>query len=88
MCGRFTSLGQKIEAVEGIVPVRLSLVARCAAMQLRIGGDCQIRALNECLLFYSLFQMHNDAFARLFSNGRTNISLDGQHVFSIAHSHK
>jgi hypothetical protein len=32
-------LGQKIEAVEGIVPVRLSLVARCAAigpMQLRI----------------------------------------------------
>jgi hypothetical protein len=34
----FLLLGQKIEAVEGIVPVRLSLVARCAAiglMQLR-----------------------------------------------------
>jgi hypothetical protein len=35
------ALGQKIEAVEGIVPVRLSLVGRCAAiglMQLRIAG--------------------------------------------------
>ena len=29
-----TPLGQKIEAVEGIVPVRLSLVGRCAAIGL------------------------------------------------------
>ena len=45
-------LGQKIEAVEGIVPVRLSLVARCAAiglMQLRI-ADLPIFVLACCEL--------------------------------------
>jgi hypothetical protein len=39
--GTYTSLGQKIEAVEGIVPVRRSLVVRCAAigiMQQRIAS--------------------------------------------------
>jgi hypothetical protein len=44
------ALGQKIEAVEGIVPVRLSLVARCAAiglMQLRI-ADLPIFVLGCC----------------------------------------
>jgi type IV secretory pathway VirB10-like protein len=41
--GRPIPLGQKIEAVEGIVPVRRSLVGRCAAigmMQQRIALDC------------------------------------------------
>ena len=32
--GTYTSLGQKIEAVEGIVPVRRSFVGRCAAIEM------------------------------------------------------
>jgi hypothetical protein len=48
--GALMALGQKIEAVEGIVPVRLSLVARCAAIglrQLRI-ADLPIFVLGCC----------------------------------------
>jgi hypothetical protein len=66
----FTSLliplGQKIEAVEGIVPVRLSLVARCAAiglMQLRIAdlpifvlGCCELHSQKQAQLKVGAFE--------------------------------
>ncbi len=44
-----TPLGQKIEAVEGIVPVRRSLVGRCAAI-----GMMQQRTRTSPLLFCEL----------------------------------
>ena len=60
------SLGQKIEAVEGIVPVRLSLVARCAAiglMQLRIAdlpifvlGCCELHSQKQAQLKVGAFE--------------------------------
>jgi hypothetical protein len=46
--GALMALGQKIEAVEGIVPVRLSLVARCAGiglMQLRMCTENFLRLI-------------------------------------------
>ena len=59
-------LGQKIEAVEGIVPVRLSLVARCAAiglMQLRIAdlpifvlGCCELHSQKQAQLKVGAFE--------------------------------
>src|SRR6266404_7801841 len=51
-------------------------------------NDGHIIWFGAVLLLYSLFQMHSYAFARLFPNSRTNIRLDGQHVLSVAHSHK
>jgi hypothetical protein len=61
-----TALGQKIEAVEGIVPVRLSLVARCAAiglMQLRIAdlpifvlGCCELHSQKQAQLKVGAFE--------------------------------
>jgi hypothetical protein len=60
------ALGQKIEAVEGIVPVRLSLVARCAAiglMQLRIAdlpifvlGCCELHSQKQAQLKVGAFE--------------------------------
>jgi hypothetical protein len=60
------SLGQKMEAVEGIVPVRLSLVARCAAiglMQLRIAdlpifvlGCCELHSQKQAQLKVGAFE--------------------------------
>jgi hypothetical protein len=59
-------LGQKIEAVEGIVAVRLSLVARCAAiglMQLRIAdlpifvlGCCELHSQKQAQLKVGAFE--------------------------------
>jgi hypothetical protein len=59
-------LGQKIEAIEGIVPVRLSLVGRCAAiglMQLRIAGlpifvlgCCELHSQKQAQLKVGAFQ--------------------------------
>jgi hypothetical protein len=59
-------LGQKIEAVEGIVPVRLSLVGRRAAiglMQLRIAdlaifvlGCCELHSQKQAQLKVGAFQ--------------------------------
>ena len=59
-------LGQKIEAGEGIVPVRLSLVARCAAiglMQLRIAdlpifvlGCCELHSQKQAQLKVGAFE--------------------------------
>ena len=61
-----TALGQKIEAVEGIVPVRRSLVGRCAAiglMQQRIAdlpifvlGCCELHLQKEAQLKVGAFE--------------------------------
>jgi hypothetical protein len=63
---RTNPLGQKIEAVEGIVPVRLSLVARCAGiglMQLRIAdlpifvlGCCELHSQKQAQLKVGAFE--------------------------------
>lgn len=50
--------------------------------------DGHIIWFGAVLLLYLLFQMHSYAFACLFPNSRTNVRLDGQHVLSVAHSHK
>ncbi len=44
-----TPLGQKIEAVEGIVPVRRSLVGRCAAI-----GICSSASRTSPFLFLAV----------------------------------
>jgi hypothetical protein len=64
--GALMALGQKIEAVEGIVPVRLSLVARCAGiglMQLRIAdlpifvlGCCELHSQKQAQLKVGAFE--------------------------------
>jgi hypothetical protein len=61
-----TALGQKIEAVEGIVPVRRSLVGRCAAiglMQQRIAdlpifvlGCCELHSQKQAQLKVGAFE--------------------------------
>ena len=74
-----------------------SLRARCAEAAIRsactaiaaiVDYDSHIIWFGAVLLLYSLFQMHSYAFACLFPNSRTNVRLDGQHVLSVAHSHK
>jgi hypothetical protein len=60
------ALGQKIEAVEGIVPVRRSLVGRCAAiglMQQRIAdlpifvlGCCELHSQKQAQLKVGAFE--------------------------------
>ena len=65
-------LGQKIEAVEGIVPVRVSVAARCAAiglMQLRIAdlpifvlGCCELHSQKQAQLKVGAFELQPSVY--------------------------